>query len=332
MYSLLRPLLFKLNAELAHTLSLNVLKYIPTLCFSSPLMKPINAMGLTFPHPVGLAAGLDKNGEYLDALAKLGFAFIELGTVTPKAQIGNAKPRLFRLPAARAIINRMGFNNQGVDALVEHVRRADYQGILGINIGKNKDTSLNQAVEDYRYCLQKVYAQASYITINISSPNTPDLRQLQQGDYFIDLLSKLTEEQQYLAEQYQRFVPLVVKISPDESDEALKQMAEVIVKQKIAGIIATNTTYDRNGVNGIKYSEQTGGLSGSPLFNRSNHCLNLLRRLVGSEVTLIGVGGIDSPQAAKEKMQNGAQLVQIYSGLIYQGPALIPKIVAHLQR
>ena len=327
MYQFVRPLLFQMDAERAHHLTLNALKWIPGICFEKSASQPVDAMGMRFDHPFGLAAGLDKNGDYLDALAKLGFSFIELGTVTPKPQAGNPKPRLFRLPEANAIINRMGFNNHGVDALVTNVLRANYQGILGINIGKNKDTPLDKAAEDYLDCLQKVYPYASYVTINISSPNTPDLRQLQQGDFFADLLIKLTTLQQQLADMYQRWVPLVVKVSPDESDADLERMAEVALQCKIAGIIATNTTCSRIGVANLIHGQETGGLSGRPLFDRSTHCLTVLKNIVGDQVCLIAVGGIDSVESANAKLAAGASLCQVYTGLIYQGPQLIPALV-----
>lgn len=330
MYSLLRPLLFKLDAEKAHHLVLSTLHYLPKSCFKQPKNSVIKAMGLEFPHAVGLAAGLDKNGEHLDALSKLGFSFIELGTVTPLPQIGNPKPRLFRLPQAEAIINRMGFNNLGVEALVANVAKAQYKGILGINIGKNKDTPLTRAVEDYVYCLQKVYQYASYITINISSPNTPDLRLLQQDKFFRVLLSQLCEEQKRLADEQHRLVPLVIKLSPDEPDEVLKEMTEVILEYKVAGIIATNTTCERETVSTLVHGNEVGGLSGKPLVERSTQCLRLLKQLVGDEVTLIGVGGIDNSLVAREKLQAGASLLQVYTGLIYQGPGLINTLVNSL--
>lgn len=331
MYSMLRPLLFKLEPEKAHDLALSVLAYLPEFCIKKPKGQSIQAMGLNFPHPVGLAAGLDKNGDYLDALAKIGFSFIELGTVTPKPQEGNPKPRLFRLPKAQAIINRMGFNNLGVNALVNNVKKANYKGILGINIGKNKDTALDKAAEDYLYCLRQVYEHASYITINISSPNTPDLRQLQQGDYFANLLSQLQAEQIKLADQFNRHVPLVVKISPDETDETLKQMTEVILRHGVEGIIATNTTCSREPVKNLPYSEEQGGLSGKPLTELSTRCMRLLKQYTGNAITLIGVGGIDSGKSAQEKLDAGASLVQIYTGLIYQGPGLVHHIVSGLK-
>lgn len=327
MYHLLRPLLFQLDAELAHTLALKALQWLPSSLIRRPAALPVKALGLSFTHPLGLAAGLDKNGEYLDALAKLGFSFIELGTVTPRPQEGNPKPRLFRLPQAGAIINRMGFNNQGVDVLVDNVRRSSYKGILGINIGKNKDTPLTEAANDYLSCLRKVYQWASYVTINISSPNTPDLRQLQQGDFFVDLITQLTEAQKQLADTHQRWVPLVVKLSPDESDDVLKQMAEIILKKGVAGIIATNTTCSRENLTGLRHAQESGGLSGRPLASRSTACLAVLKAEVGDAVTLIGVGGIDNGVVAQEKIKAGADLLQVYTGLIYQGPGLVSSII-----
>ena len=327
MYALIRPLLFSLPAETAHALTLSALHWMPKRLFHAPPLKTVHALGFEFSHPIGFAAGLDKNGEHLDALAKLGFSFIEVGTVTPRPQQGQVRPRLFRLPQANAIINRMGFNNQGVDALLDNIRRARFKGILGINIGKNKDTPLNQSVDDYLYCLRKVYARASYVTVNISSPNTPDLRQLQQGQYFHDLIHQLREEQLYLSDTHQRYVPLVVKISPDEDDETLKTMADEMVACGIDGIIATNTTCDHAAVLGLSHADEQGGLSGRPLAARSTECLRVFKEVVGDAVTLIGVGGIDNPDVAREKLTAGASLLQVYTGLIYEGPGLVRRLV-----
>lgn len=327
MYQFIRPILFRFDPETAHRLVLSALHYLPSFCFAKCKPRVVHALGLEFPHPVGLAAGLDKNGEHLDALAKLGFSFIEIGTVTPRPQVGNPKPRLFRLPMAQAIINQMGFNNHGVDVLVSNVEKADYQGILGINIGKNKDTLLERAVDDYLHCLRKVYAHASYITINISSPNTPDLRQLQLGEYFKQLISELREEQLQLADTHQQYVPLVVKLSPDETDETLKTMADVIVSQGIDGIIATNTTRARDAVQSFPHGNEQGGLSGKPLVGQSTHCLRVLKQVVGDDVVLIGAGGIDAPDVAQEKLEAGASLLQVYTGLIYQGPRLLSRLI-----
>lgn len=331
MYSLVRPLLFSLNAETAHACSLSALHYVPNYFFRKIPTRPVKVMGIEFPNLVGLAAGLDKNGEHLSALAKLGFSFIELGTVTPRPQPGNPKPRLFRLPAAAALINRMGFNNQGVDALVKHVKNAHYSGVLGINIGKNKDTPLDRAAQDYIDCLTKVFDHASYVTINISSPNTPDLRQLQQKEYFANLLSQLQAVQMKLSDQFQKHVPLVVKLSPDEQIETLKQMTEVILHYGIEGIIATNTTCARTGVTHLLHGEEVGGLSGKPLWKSSTKTLSLLKQYVGDDVALIGVGGIDSVESAQAKLDAGASLVQIYSGLIYKGPDLVYKLATGLE-
>ncbi len=331
MYNFWRSLLFTIDPERAHALALGMLRIAPQSWFPAPVAKPFIAMNLEFPHPLGLAAGLDKNGDYLDALAKIGFAFIELGTVTPKPQDGNPKPRLFRLPEAEAIINRMGFNNRGVDYLVRQVRKANYKGILGINIGKNKDTPLDRAADDYLYCLRKVFPYASYITVNISSPNTPDLRLLQQADYFGKLLDRIREEQLRLCDLNQKYVPLVIKLSPDETEENLKRMAEVMLRQGIEGAMISNTTNHREAVAGLVHSEEAGGLSGRPLFDRSTRSLALMSELVGNDMTLIGVGGVNSAATAQEKINAGAELVQIYTGLIYEGPEVMAEIVAGLK-
>lgn len=325
-YRFLRPLFFYLSPERAHHVALALLNVLPQSFWTPVPVRPYQAMGLNFPHRVGLAAGLDKNGEYLSGLAKLGFAFIEVGTVTPRAQKGNPKPRLFRLPQAQALINRMGFNNQGVDQLVSNIQRANYQGILGINIGKNKDTPLFDAGHDYVTCLKKVYPYAAYVTVNISSPNTPDLRQLQQENFFDDLLQQLVEARLQLQDKYQRHVPLVVKISPDESHDDLKRMASSMIQRGIEGLIATNTTATRDGVEHLPLAQENGGLSGRPLSERATTCLKYLKAEVGEALTLIGAGGIDSTQAAQEKYAAGADLLQIYTGFIYQGPGLIRQI------
>jgi dihydroorotate dehydrogenase len=326
LYSCLKPWLFLLDPERAHVLALKTLRYLPQLCFPQLPEAPRQIMGLTFANRIGLAAGFDKSGEYIDALAKLGFGFIEVGTVTPLPQMGNPKPRLFRLPTAHALINRMGFNNPGVAVLVKNLQQMRYQGILGVNIGKGRDTALARAKEDYLYCLEQVFPFAAYITINISSPNTPDLRQLQQTDYFEDLITTLRQAQLRLSDRHARYVPLVIKISPDESDETLKSMADIIVRQHIDGIIATNTSCSRSEVQQYPAAEEVGGLSGRPLLQRSTACLKVLKDIVGDAVTLIGVGGIDSVAAAQQKLAAGADLLQIYTGLIYQGPSLITQL------
>jgi dihydroorotate dehydrogenase len=323
MYRIFRSLLWRLDPEKAHQMALTCLHYAPAALFQKPRRKVVHAMGLTFPHAIGLAAGFDTHGMHLDALAKLGFAFIEVGGVTPQAQVGNPKPRVFRLPEAHAIINRMGFCNAGVDALVQRVKASAFDGILGVNIGKNKETPLTRADEDYLYCLRRVYSIASYVTVNISSPNTPELRALQETEYFYHLMNQLREEQLHLADKEGRYVPLVVKISPDESDESLKRMADVLVSLGIDGMIATNTTIERDKVRGLHHGAEPGGLSGRPLAARSTHCLRLLKAVAGDALTLIGSGGVDSPSVAREKIAAGASLLQVYSGLIYEGPKLI---------
>ena len=324
--------MFRLDPEKAHDFTLKALKLMPGVFFPTPPEKPIHLWGLEFKHPVGLAAGLDKNGAFINALSKLGFSFIEIGTITPMPQPGNPKPRLFRIPEASAIINRFGFNNLGVDALVANVVKANYAGILGINISKNKDTPLNLAHEDYLYCLRKVYPHASYITINISSPNTPKLRELQQGDFLSFLLKRLNEERERLADAYQRYVPIVIKLSPDESDDNIKFMGEMIVAQKMDGIIATNTTCSRGDVQGLKHADEPGGLSGAPLLKRSTECITLLRQVTGPKMGLIAAGGIMDSSTALAKWHAGANLLQIYTGLIYQGPGLIKALVECLEQ
>lgn len=330
MYPLIKPILFHLDPECAHSLAMKALGLMPAFCFKAKSAHAVSALGLEFAHPLGLAAGFDKNGRYLKQLEKLGFSFIEVGTVTPLAQPGNPKPRLFRFPQEEALLNRMGFNNEGVDALIENIKSSDYQGVLGINIGKNKATALNRAVEDYLYCYQKVYPYANYVTLNISSPNTPELRLLQQEGYLSTLLTALTEAQAKWAAYYQRFVPLVVKISPDESDEALKRIASLCLEKKISGLIATNTTCDYSGVKALEGKKDEGGVSGRPLFEKSTHCLRLLKAELGESISLIAVGGIDSLATARAKIEAGASLVQIYTGFIYKGPALIRQLVEQL--
>lgn len=332
MYSLLRELLFLLPAETSHHLSLNGLKIIEKtglLGKGKPLSgTAVNVMGIDFPNPVGLAAGLDKNGEYIDAMAALGFGFIEIGTVTPRPQPGNPTPRMFRLPEAKAIINRMGFNNHGLDYLLGQVERAKYQGVLGINIGKNADTPVERAVDDYLIGLKRVYEHAAYITINISSPNTPGLRTLQYGDDLHNLLAPLKAEQQKLAEQHGKYVPLAVKVAPDLTTEEIASMSEVFLKNKIDGLIATNTLVDKTAVRDLRYGEEQGGLSGGPLTQKSNEVIRIFHKHLGEEIPIIGVGGIMNGDDAKAKLEAGAKLVQLYSGFIYAGPALIKGCVA----
>lgn len=330
MYALLRPLLFLLPAEFSHTLSLKLLKLLYQLRLIGLLAvktepSPRKVMGLDFPGPVGLAAGLDKNGDYIDALAALGFDFIEIGTITPRPQPGNPKPRLFRLKADRAIINRMGFNNKGVDYLVSRVKRARYQGVLGINIGKNKGTPADQAVNDYLYCMERVYPYASYITVNLSSPNTPGLRDLQFGEPLRVLLAALKQSQAALCKQYQRYVPLVVKIAPDMAEQDLDDVASALREYQIDGVIATNTTIERPDLIDPQASE-TGGLSGAPLTAQSTATIASLSPKLAGQLPIIGVGGIMDGAGAVEKCQAGASLVQVYSGFIYRGPALLALI------
>lgn len=337
LYALLRPLLFRLDPETAHELTLDGLRLTQRL--GLPLAAavpgtPVSAMGLSFPNAVGLAAGLDKNGACIDGLAALGFGFIEIGTVTPRPQPGNPKPRLFRLPEHQAIINRMGFNNLGVDALVANVRRSKFAaggGILGINIGKNFDTPIEQAVEDYLIGLRKVYALASYVTVNISSPNTKNLRQLQGGDELEGLLLALARERDALARSHGRHVPLALKIAPDLEPEQVTHIAASVRQHGIEAIIATNTTLDRQAVAASPLAAETGGLSGAPVFERSTAVLRQLAAEVGDAVTLIGVGGILSGADARAKLDAGARLVQLYSGLIYRGPELVGEAIAALR-
>ena len=328
MYTLLRPLLFKLDAETAHHVTLDTLKIthklgLLPLAVKQPALDPRNVMGLTFQNPVGLAAGLDKNGAYIEALAALGFGFIEIGTITPRPQPGNPKPRLFRLPEANAIINRMGFNNLGVDVLVENVKRAKYKGILGINIGKNFDTPIERAAEDYLIGLRKVYAHASYVAINISSPNTKNLRQLQGGDELDALLSQLKAEQEKLAQQHGKHVPLALKIAPDLDKEQVQQIAALLMRHRIDGVIATNTTLSRDLIKHLPQHLEAGGLSGAPVRDQSTVVIRQLAEELKGSLPIIGVGGILKGADAVEKMQAGAALVQIYSGLIYRGTELI---------
>ena len=329
LYSLLRPLLFKLDPEAAYCITFSAIEKAKKLGLlnSKPIVcPPRKVMGLDFPNPIGLAAGLDKNGEHLDALAALGFGFIEIGTVTPRAQPGNPTPRIFRVPQAQAVINRLGFNNHGVDQLLGNVKKSDYQGILGINIGKNFDTPLEQAIDDYLICLRKVYMRASYVTVNISSPNTKDLRQLQDAAAFDHLLNGLKSEQEKLADQHGKYTPLVVKIAPDLEPSQIESMATLLIKHQIDGVIATNTTVTRTGIEQFSVSKESGGLSGAPLTQQATKVIRQLHSMLQDEIPIIGVGGIMSAANAKEKMDAGASLVQIYTGLIYRGPDLVREI------
>ena len=333
LYSLARPLLFSLAPERAHELTLSLLKSAHRMGMmrQSIASKPVTCMGIQFPNPVGLAAGLDKNGAYIDALAGLGFGFIEIGTITPRPQVGNPHPRLFRLVEAKAIINRMGFNNDGVDQLVENVKASKFKGILGINIGKNADTPVENAVDDYLICLEKVYNYASYVTVNISSPNTKNLRSLQSGDALTELLETLRKRQLELAEEHQHYVPLVLKVAPDLTAEDIEFIAKQLLQFKIDGLIVTNTTLSREGVENLKYADEAGGLSGAPVFEKSTACLAAFSKALDGQIPLIGVGGILSGEQALAKQNAGANLVQIYSGLIYTGPTLIKDCVDALK-
>jgi dihydroorotate dehydrogenase len=335
-YPLARYFLFKLDPEVAHELSIKQL----ALLGGTPLdiffrqkvpSRPVTVMGLTFDNPVGLAAGLDKDGEAIDAFGAMGFGFIEVGTVTPRPQPGNDKPRLFRVIPAEGIINRMGFNNKGVDHLIENVKKSKYKGILGINIGKNKDTPLENGKDDYLICMDKVYPYAGYIAVNISSPNTPGLRQLQYGAALDELLAALKNRQLELAEKHGKYVPLTVKIAPDLSNEEISQVAESLIRNKIDGVIATNTTLDRDMIFDMPHAAETGGLSGRPLQAKSTAFIRELAKQLNGAMPIIGVGGIDSPLAAREKLDAGAQLVQVYSGFIYKGPKLVSDIVKNLR-
>ncbi|WCE31087.1 quinone-dependent dihydroorotate dehydrogenase [Vibrio sp. SCSIO 43137] len=335
LYRLARTGFFQLDAEKAHDLAIQNFKRVQgtplDLVYRQQLPnRSVECMGITFKNPVGLAAGLDKNGECIDAFGAMGFGFIEVGTVTPRPQPGNDKPRLFRLVESEALINRMGFNNQGVDALVENVKRSNYDGVLGINIGKNKDTPIENGSEDYLICMDKVYQYAGYIAVNISSPNTPDLRKLQYGEALDSLLSDLKTKQQELADKYNQYVPLALKIAPDLSDEEIVQICDSLKRYKIDGVIATNTTLDRSIVKGMKHAEEAGGLSGRPLQSRSTEVVRKLYQELADDIPIIGVGGIDSYVSAKEKLLAGAKLVQVYSGFIYKGPGLVRDIVKGL--
>ena len=336
LYSIARTALFALDPEAAHHLALDSLRRLNKLhlsrLFSSRCMAPCEVMGLRFDNPVGLAAGLDKNGQYIDALAALGFGFIEVGTVTPRAQPGNPKPRMFRLKEDEALINRLGFNNQGLDAFIANVKRAKYQGVLGLNIGKNADTPIERAVDDYVICLKGVYPFASYVTVNISSPNTKGLRDLQAAEQLQKLLATLKAEQKILAKKHKKHVPLVLKIAPDLDLKSIREIAALTLENGIEGMIATNTTISRDAIRDHPLAQEAGGLSGRPLFSPSTEVLRELAKALKGNIPIIGVGGIMSGQDAQAKMNAGAALVQIYTGFIYHGPDLIRDAVREISR
>jgi len=336
LYKLMRSILFKMDAEKSHHLGLSGLNALEMTGLSSLLYPkapatPVNVMGLKFPNAVGLAAGLDKNGDYIEALAALGFGFVEIGTVTPRPQEGNPKPRLFRIPEAQAIINRMGFNNLGVDHLVEQVKVAQSNALIGINIGKNFDTPVEKAVDDYLIGLNKVYSHADYVTINISSPNTPGLRTLQFGESLNELLGALKEQQALLQQQYDRYVPMAVKVAPDLLEEEVAELANAFAQFEIDAVITTNTTMSREGVEQYPLSQEAGGLSGQPVFDKSTEIVRQFKQALPENLPIIAAGGIMSGENAAEKLDAGASLVQIYSGFIYQGPKLVADIIKTLE-
>jgi len=330
LYSLVKPILFSLDPELAHDISLKMLQQFHRWLPVTRVEKPTRVMGLDFPNPVGLAAGLDKNADYLDGLGKLGFGFIEVGSVTPRAQPGNPKPRIFRLSAHQSLINRMGFNNRGVDHLLTQVDNKPRDFILGINIGKNLDTPVADALSDYCLCYEKVYASADYIAINISSPNTPGLRDLQNEKALEALLAGIGQLRTSLEDKYQFHRPLVLKLSPDLDQKAIPVISDLLRQYGVDGLIATNTTVSRDGVQGHGLSEQNGGLSGAALRDKSRHLLSAFYRELGDEIPIISVGGIDSAEEARLRFELGAKLVQLYTGLIYRGPGLVKTIALSL--
>ena len=338
LYPLIRKFFFALDAETAHGIGMNGIDFLNAAGFAGLLAKPVTpcpveVMGLKFPNPVGLAAGLDKNGDHIDGLAKLGFGFLEIGTITPRPQDGNPRPRLFRIPEAQGIINRMGFNNAGVDKLLENVRRAEFPkkgGILGINIGKNATTPIDKAADDYLICLEKVYNDASYVTVNISSPNTKNLRELQKDEALDDLLAQLKAKQTQLAEQHGKYVPMALKIAPDLDDTQITAIADALRRHRFDAAIATNTTLSRDGVDRLPNGNETGGLSGAPVFAKSTAVQKKLAAALAGELPIIGVGGIMGGEDAAEKIRAGASLVQFYSGFIYRGPDLVAEVAETL--
>ncbi|CRK85760.1 Dihydroorotate dehydrogenase (quinone) [Candidatus Providencia siddallii] len=335
LYHIFKKLMFHFDPEKVHELFFRNLNKLNNSFFSflinqSVAIKPVQCMGLFFKNPLGLAAGLDKDGECIDAFGSMGFGFIEVGTVTPKPQFGNNKPRLFRIVKADALINRMGFNNKGVDNLVENIKKSSYNGIIGVNIGKNNDTLIEESKNDYLFCMNKVYNHAGYIVINISSPNTHRLRELQYDVFLDDLLIKIKSEQLKLRLQYKKNVPVLIKIAPDLTENEIVQFSDSLLRQNIDGVIATNTTLDHSLVQGLSYCNEDGGLSGRPVQCKSTKVIEIISREIRGKIPIIGVGGIDSLISAREKIEAGASLIQIYSGLIYRGPKLIKDIVNYI--
>ena len=337
LYPFARPLLFALDAERAHEITLSQLDRaaacgaLRLLC-GAPVADPVEVMGLPFVNRIGLAAGLDKNGAHLQALEAMGFGFVEIGTVTPRPQAGNPRPRIFRLPQRRALINRLGFNNDGLEALVTRLKRARFRGVLGLNIGKNADTPIDRALDDYRLCLEQVYPYASYVTVNVSSPNTRNLRQLQGGDDLDRMLEGLAQARERLAAEHRRRVPMVLKIAPDLDEQQITHIAAALLRHGFDAVIATNTTLSRDAVAGLPHAQETGGLSGEPVFAPSNRVIAALRAQLPQPYPIIGVGGVMSGADAQTKIAAGATLIQVYTGLIYRGPALIRECALALAR
>ena len=337
LYSLARPALFAMDPERAHDFTLGAIDRAAacgalSLVAGPAVDDPVEVMGLRFRNRVGLAAGLDKNGAHIDAFDSMGFGFVEVGTVTPKPQPGNPRPRMFRLPQRQALINRMGFNNEGVEAFVANVQRARSSGVLGLNIGKNAATPIERATDDYLACLDRVYPLAGYVTVNVSSPNTKNLRQLQGGDELDAMLAALRERQLRLADEHRRYVPMALKIAPDLDDSQVEEIADRLVRHAIDAVIATNTTISREAVAGLPHAEEAGGLSGAPVLEASNRVIRALRGLLPAGFPIIGVGGILSGEDAVAKLRAGATLVQLYTGLVYRGPGLVRECALALRR
>jgi dihydroorotate dehydrogenase len=328
LYSVARPLLFALPPETAHTVTLKLADAFSFLQGKKAFVKPVRAMGLDFPNPVGLAAGLDKDAAHIDGLASLGFGFIEVGTVTPRAQAGNPRPRLFRIVEQEALINRFGFNNAGVEVFLQNIARSRWRGILGINIGRNADTPAERAAEDYQIGLEKVYPKASYVAVNISSPNTKGLRDLQQKDALEDLLKKIIQKREILADRHGKRVPIALKVSPDLDNTQIREIADAVKRHRIDAVIATNTTLSRDGIEGLPHTGESGGLSGAPMRDLATRVLKAFSDELKGEAALIGAGGIFSEKDTLQKIGAGAALVQLYTGLVYRGPALVSECVS----